>query len=264
MKINLLLAAAFLSIIIYANIDEEHGIVGLTQKDGGIGCLCHDLDPVDSVIVWIEGPDSVLMNSTSEFKILMTGGPAVAGGFNIATYFGAVDSVDTLTKVLVGELTHTMPNPFNNDTVSWNFVYTAPDTLLTDTIYSVANSVNRDGIPTNLDQWNFGENFVIHIVDNPVDVQNENLQPQDFVLHQNYPNPFNPTTNIRFRIADFGFVSLKVYDAVGNEVTNLVNENKPAGEYQVEFSANGLSSGIYYYRLETNGFSESKKMILLK
>jgi hypothetical protein len=57
---------------------------------------------------------------------------------------------------------------------------------------------------------------------------------------------------------------LKVYDAVGNEVTNLVNENKPAGEYQVKFSANGLSSGIYYYRLETKDFSESKKMILLK
>lgn len=264
MKINLLLAAVFLSIIIYANIDEEHGIVGLTQKDGGIGCICHDLDPVDSVIVWIEGPDSVLINSTTEFKILMTGGPAVAGGFNIATYFGKVDSVDSLTKVIVGELTHTMPHPFNSDTVSWNFVYTAPDSLLTDTIYSVANSVNGDGIPTNLDQWNFGENFVIYVIDNPVNIKNENLQPQDFVLHQNYPNPFNPTTNIGFRISDFGFVSLKVYDALGNEVKTLVNEIKLAGEHHVEFSSNGLTSGIYYYRLETKSFSETRKMILLK
>ncbi len=62
MKINLLLVTIFLSIIIYANIDEMHGIVGLTKKDGGIGCLCHDLNPTDSVIVWIEGPDSVLIN----------------------------------------------------------------------------------------------------------------------------------------------------------------------------------------------------------
>ena len=111
MKINLLLVITFLSIIIYANIDEMHGIVGLTKKDGGIGCLCHDLNPTDSVIVWIEGPDSVLINSTVQFKLFMTGGPAVAGGFNIASYFGEVDSIDSLTKVLFGELTHSSPNP---------------------------------------------------------------------------------------------------------------------------------------------------------
>ena len=68
MKINLLLAITFFSIIIYANINEMHGIVGLTKKDGGIGCICHDLDPTDSVIVWIEGPDSVLINSIAQYR----------------------------------------------------------------------------------------------------------------------------------------------------------------------------------------------------
>jgi hypothetical protein len=194
----------------------------------------------------------------------MTGGPAVAGGLNIATYFGEVDSVDTLTKVLYGELTHTSPNPFHDDTVSWNFLYTAPDSLLIDTIYSVANSVNWDSIPGAPDQWNFGENFVVHVIDNPVYVQNENLQPENFILYQNYPNPFNPATNIRFRIAAFGFVSIKVYDVLGNEVTTLVNEVKDAGEYEIQFQANWLTSGIYFYKLNAESFSETKKMLLLK
>ena len=283
MKINLLLACAFLSIIIYANIDEMHGIVGLTKRDGGVGCVCHDLNPTDSVIVWIEGPDSVLRNSTVQYKLLMTGGPAVAGGLNIAAYFGELDSVDTLTQVLLGELTHTFPNPSQDDTVSWNFFYTAPDSLLIDTLYSVANSVNGNGNPSG-DQWNFGENFVIHIIDNPVYVQNENQQPEDFVLYQNYPNPFNPLTNIGFRISDrpdgkagFGFVSLKVYDILGNEVATLVDEYKPAGIYEVEFKSHSnegrnLTSGVYLYQLkildpETSSgqvLTETKKMILLK
>ena len=264
MKINLLLAITFLSIIIYANIDEMHGIVGLTKKDGGVGCVCHDLSPTDSVIVWIEGPDSLFKNQTAQYKLLMTGGPAVAGGFNIASYFGQVDSADTLTRVSFGELTHASPNPFQDDTVFWNFLYSAPDSLVVDTIYSVANSVNWDSIPSNFDQWNFGGNFVVHVFDNPVYVQNENQQPEDFVLYQNYPNPFNPLTNIGFQIADFGFVSLKVYDILGNEVATLVYEEKQPGAYEVEFSSNGLTSGIYFCKLSVGSSSEVKKMVLMK
>jgi len=264
MKINLLLVVAFLSIVIYANINEMHGIIGLTKRDGGLGCLCHNLTPTNSVSVWIEGPDSVLINSSVQYKLFMTGGPAKAGGFNIASFVGTLDSVDTLTQVLFGELTHTSPNPFLNDTVFWNFLYTAPDSLVADTIYSVANSVNWDSIPSNLDQWNFAENFVVHIIDNTVYVQNENQQPEDFVLYQNYPNPFNPLTNIGFQIADFGFVSLKVYDILGNDVATLVNQDLSPGEYVVEFSSNGLTSGVYFCKLSVGSSSEVKKMVLMK
>jgi len=264
MKINILLAIIFLSLIIFANVDEMHGIVGLTMRDGGLGCLCHDLNSTDSVAVWIEGPDSVLINSSAEFKLFITGGPDVAGGFNIASYFGKVDSVDTLTKVLFGELTHTQPNPSLNDTISWNFLYTAPDSILTDTLYSVGNSVNWDSIPNNLDQWNFGENFVIIVFDNPVNVRNENLRPDDFALYQNYPNPFNPSAKINFHITEPGFVSLKIFDVLGNEVKTLVSEHKSVGNYEVEFNATGLTSGIYLYKLETGNFVATKKMIVLK
>ncbi len=284
MKINFILVLAFISFIAYANIDYLHGIVGMTLRDGGIGCICHNIESNDSVFVWIEGPDSVKRNSTQQFKLFMSGGPAIAGGFNLASYFGELDSVDTLTHVMFGELTHTQPNPFINDTVSWNFLYTAPDSILTDTIYSVGNSVNWDSIPSNFDQWNFGQNFAVQVTDYPVNLSNENNSPKDFVLYQNYPNPFNPSTRISFQISDFGFVSLKVYDILGNEIAVLVNGNLAAGKYEVEFNINSvenrdLTSGIYFYQLtqegpESNptdsdagleqGFAETKKMILLK
>ena len=95
-------------------------------------------------------------------------------------------------------------------------------------------------------------------------ITEETSFPLEYNLAQNYPNPFNPTTNIRFRIAEFGFVSLKVYDVLGSEVATLVNDEKPAGSYEVEFSATGLPSGIYFYKLQTESFIETKKMILLK
>lgn len=88
--------------------------------------------------------------------------------------------------------------------------------------------------------------------------------PEKFELAQNYPNPFNPTTNLRFTISDFGFTSLKVYDMLGNKVATLVNEQMQPGVYEVEWNATDFSSGVYFYRLQTNGFIETKKMILLR
>jgi hypothetical protein len=88
--------------------------------------------------------------------------------------------------------------------------------------------------------------------------------PWRFELKQNYPNPFNPVTNLEFGISNLGFVSLKVYDALGKEVKTLVNEMKSPGIYRVDFDGSALSSGIYFYKLSTGSFSETKRMILLK
>jgi hypothetical protein len=90
------------------------------------------------------------------------------------------------------------------------------------------------------------------------------LAPENFYLAQNYPNPFNPATHFGFRIANFGLVTLKVFDVLGNEVSTLVNEEKPAGEYEVEFNARNLSSGVYFYQLKAGSFVQTKKMILLR
>lgn len=83
-------------------------------------------------------------------------------------------------------------------------------------------------------------------------------------LEQNYPNPFNPVTNFKYRVSQHGRVLLKVYDVQGHEVAVLVNEQKPAGEYQVQWNAGGFASGIYFYRLQLENYSEAKKMLLLR
>jgi hypothetical protein len=89
-------------------------------------------------------------------------------------------------------------------------------------------------------------------------------QLNKFGLQQNYPNPFNPSTNFEFQIADFGLVSLKVFDVLGREIQTLVNEEKSPGSYKVELNASSLASGIYFYELRAHNFSSIKKMILLK
>lgn len=88
--------------------------------------------------------------------------------------------------------------------------------------------------------------------------------PVHFNLAQNYPNPLNPTTTINYSISQGSFVTIKVYDVLGREVATIVNENKPVGNYNVEFNANKLASGIYFYRLQSGLFSETKKFMLLK
>jgi photosystem II stability/assembly factor-like uncharacterized protein len=89
--------------------------------------------------------------------------------------------------------------------------------------------------------------------------------PEKFMLEQNYPNPFNPSTSISFSIPQDGFVSLRIYNILGNEVSALVNNNLTAGNHKFSFDASGLSSGVYYYRLEVNNkFVETRQMLLLK
>ena len=102
------------------------------------------------------------------------------------------------------------------------------------------------------------------IVQNPVSVPGDETIAEIFELNQNYPNPFNPTTKISYQSPVSSWQTLRVYDILGNEVATLVNEEKPAGYYEVEFDASDLTSGIYYYRINAGNYSETKKMILLK
>lgn len=88
--------------------------------------------------------------------------------------------------------------------------------------------------------------------------------PLEFSLSQNYPNPFNPTTRIQYAVPSAGKVTLKIYDVIGREVATLVNGVQTAGSYLADFSAAGLSSGVYFYRLEAGTFVQQRKMLLLK
>ena len=122
----------------------------------------------------------------------------------------------------------------------------------------------------------FLERVLIHFgLEDPTNIIDDNAdQPNTFYLHQNYPNPFNPSTRIQYAVssplrrsgseASRQFVVLKVYDVLGNEVATLVNEEKAAGSYEVEFDGTRLTSGIYFYRIISGSYSETKKMILLR
>ena len=351
MKINYLLLFVFISAVIYAGVDFSTGITGTTLLNGE-GCTCHNITPDPGVQVWIEGPDSLIQGETAEYHIFLTGGPMVKGGFNVASRFSTLNATDPGTQILAGELTHNQPKVFVGDTVSWYFNFTAADTVGYDTIYSVANSVNGDGIPSALDHWNFGVNFPVHITNNiPVEfvtfngystedvvnlqwstatetnnkgfnIERQNstsgqweqigfvsgngttteksdysfsdlnplsgkslyrlkqidyngsfsyskaievsLVPANYSLEQNYPNPFNPSTTIEYYTSVPGKVVLKVFDMTGKEVESLVDENQSAGKHSVEFNASGFASGVYIYKISTNNFSASKKLILMK
>ena len=94
-------------------------------------------------------------------------------------------------------------------------------------------------------------------------VQNQEY-PNQFLLQQNYPNPFNPLTIINYQLTIGNYVTLKVYDVFGREVAALVNGRKPAGQYEAEWNAEGLPSGVYFYRLQTGEYTSVKKMMLMR
>ena len=102
-------------------------------------------------------------------------------------------------------------------------------------------------------------------IDKAVSVDDQtSLNPDKFELLQNYPNPFNPTTTIKYQIPENEFVSLKIYDVLGNEISTLVNENKSIGSYEVSFNASDLTSGVYFYKLTAGKLTQIKKMMLVK
>lgn len=90
------------------------------------------------------------------------------------------------------------------------------------------------------------------------------IVPQNHYLHQNYPNPFNPTTKEKFEILKLSFVKLTIFDVLGKKVDEVINDFKDLGEYEIEWDANSFPSGIYFYRIEVDNYSNTKRMILLK
>ena len=101
------------------------------------------------------------------------------------------------------------------------------------------------------------------VTDPTIDVDDASLV-NTYALSQNYPNPFNPSTKINYRVGEPGFVQLKVYNVLGVEVATLVNEQKIAGNYSANFNAAKFSSGVYFYTITVNNFTQTRKMILEK
>ncbi len=215
--------------------------------------------------------DNLKFTSKDSLVIYNTGNATL----NIDTIYSTNASGFVLDVVLNDTTIHTAVtwrnnyyNPFQiepNDSAKLIFTYPLwiPKSNLmketwSDTVVIINNSLNNGFIS------------IPATIDFPVGVGNDiNSLPTKFSLHQNYPNPFNPSTKIIYEIPEqvrngIRLVTLKVYDVLGNEVATLVNEEKQAGTYEVEFDASNHSSGIYYYQLQSGSFIETKKMVFIK
>ena len=158
---------------------------------------------------------------------------------------------------------------FGGDRSDFNVEYNPEDSI---TFYAAALSVDVPDSLKNVIVLNYNlSNKLINIEFVPLfedtittDVRRIFSSPGRFVLNQNYPNPFNPTTTISWYSPLSGRQTLKIYDLLGNEITTLVNEFKPAGNYEVMFDGSNFPSGVYYYRLQSGKFTETKKLVLLR
>jgi hypothetical protein len=239
------------------------GITGVTQKPGSNpGCTCHGPSPTSAVNVSISGPDTLTVSTESIYTITITGGPLAGGGTDIAASSGTLSTINSELIIMNSELTHFIPKSASAGSVKFQFSYTAPANVGTVTLYANGNSVNFNGNFTG-DQWNFAPNKTIIIKNAPIAGINDNSKPLSFTLQQNYPNPFNPSTTISFSLAAASQVKLQIFDQLGKEVSLLVNDFKPAGNYSVNFSPQ-LPSGMYIYKLSAGGNSMIKKMLLIK
>ncbi|HWA06113.1 MAG TPA: PQQ-dependent sugar dehydrogenase, partial [Ignavibacteria bacterium] len=151
-----------------------------------------------------------------------------------------------------GILRYNLGNPPFNDTITSH--------ILISPLLGTTLAQHTDGY---IYMSRMGNGQIVKLLPDPLGINNNN-EPSDFKLEQNYPNPFNPQTSISYSITEQKFISIKVFDIIGKEIVTLVNENRPAGTYEVVWNALGFPSGVYFYRLTAGSFSEEKKMVLLK
>lgn len=182
-------------------------------------------------------------------------------GVMYIVYYDRRNTIGTMTEVYVARSSDG-GETFHHYLVSDAAFETNKDKFLGDYINIIA--YNGKAYPVWTETNQFGRNIVMAKMDESTLGITEHKIITSFSLYQNYPNPFNPVTKISYEIPERSFVSLKIYDVLGNEIIVLVDEEKPAGFYETEFDASELSSGIYFYKLNTNMLSGVKKMVLLK
>jgi ligand-binding sensor domain-containing protein len=144
----------------------------------------------------------------------------------------------------------------------WKAFNTNNTPLAHGSVYSIVIDKNQKWFGT----WSSGSgaDLALFIEDEPTPIESQTFLPTEFALLQNYPNPFNPSTKIKYQVPRTEFITLKIYDILGNEVTTLVNEAKEPGEYEIDFNGSKLSSGVYFYTLRSGSFYDTKKFILMK
>jgi hypothetical protein len=148
---------------------------------------------------------------------------------------------------------------------TWKILYSGGVVSDTGLIGSSPSSVLSFGVDQNNELYTCTTTGIYKFLNSLIGVNgNSNEVPHGFALEQNFPNPFNPATTIKYSVPQNMFITLKVFDVTGKEVTTLVNEHKSAGSYLVKWNADAYPSGVYFYKLESGNYSFEKKMVLLK
>jgi len=252
------------AIRIYKEAMPGYDVVGINCNSiigslGAIHCIMKEVGVFKPV--WI---------SHAKMEPVIYDGDSIAIGAIIKTKSGIADaSVYWTTDTTSGFTSSSMQFVSGDSAVGF-----IPAQLDSTVIYYYISATSNDG-KTITKPLVAPDGFYNFLVKNSVTDLTETIQPDEFYLFQNYPNPFNPVTKIKYQIPlsppllkgeseAGGFVTLKVYDILGNEVVTLVNENEPAGYYEVEFDGTGLPSGTYFYQMKAGNLVETKKMLLLK
>lgn len=258
--IAVLLLLAVSTAIVYA---YSSGITGRTKKSASAGCSCHSPSLSSSTTVTIAGPDTLNPGQTAQYTLTVSNSSLSGAGVDIAVDRGSLSPSNNQLRSQDGELTHNSPISFVSGTVSVPFTYTAPSTTGFDTIYATGNAVNLNS-NSGGDLWNFLANKKIIVANTSSIKEIGSKLPSNFELNQNYPNPFNPATKIRFSVPVSSNISLTVMDITGRTISEVFKGNIRAGNYEYTFNGSNLSSGIYFYKLQTDNFSQIRKMTLVK
>ena len=243
---------------IYREAMPGYNIVGINSNSiipslGAIHCIVKEVGVSEPVWISHAKMDSVVLDEDS---IMVSAVVKTMSGISEASVYWTADTSLGFNSV---------PMHFVSGDTAIGYIPAQTDS--TEIFYYISATSNSGRTVTK--PLVAPEGFYKFIVENSVTNFTQNFQPEEFYLSQNYPNPFNPTTKIKFHsfeciATELNFVTIKIYDILGNEIVTLVNEEKPAGSYEIFYKASGLPSGVYFYSLRAGAFSDSKKMILLK
>jgi hypothetical protein len=174
---------------------------------------------------------------------------------NISFGFGVIDQVRLYTPkgTIVDSVAYTNSAPWPTDADGTGYTIVLRDTSKN---HALPENWSRSG------QYGGSPGRENHLTG--VEEKTGQDLPAHYVLEQNYPNPFNPTTRITFCIPGNKFVTIKIFDLLGREIAMVINEQKPAGIYSIDWNAVGFPSGVYFYRLQAGSFTETKKLVLLR
>ncbi|MFA5403463.1 MAG: T9SS type A sorting domain-containing protein [Ignavibacteria bacterium] len=219
--------------------------IRVTFTGNPTGCLSvHPDNPADSANTNISGANGYQAMTTTSV------GGGVAIGLNILTFntSGFHTFVGSTTPYRIGRIRFNITTPFYSDTMHFRNSPTQFPTVVYDSLVQlVYNTSYQTGDPLITGVEGFSTQL-----------------PKEFQLYQNYPNPFNPVTSIKFDIPNSSFVTMKIYDVLGKQIADIVNQDMEPGRYEVNWDGTNLASGIYFYRIEAKDFTKVMKMVLIK